>query len=183
MTNKNKIHEPNGITYNKLDIANIFADCFENVHNLTKDFGNPIHNNKIKKNYTKIIGQRKEINIVRVAIHTKDIKDVIKKLKNKKAPGIDGITNTQIKNVPNKMIAQLFYVYNYCFKKSYFPNIWKIAKILPLPKSNKDHLFPQNYRPISLLNSLTKIFEKLIYNKIDKHSTTNKIINNEQFGF
>lgn len=35
INDKNKIHGPNGITYNKTDIANIFADCFENVHNLT----------------------------------------------------------------------------------------------------------------------------------------------------
>lgn len=53
--NKNEIHGPNGISYDKLDIANIFADHFEIVHELTKDFGYPKHNNIIKKSYSEII--------------------------------------------------------------------------------------------------------------------------------
>lgn len=108
---------------------------------------------------------------------------IINKLENKKSPGIDKIPNLQIKNIPVKIVAQLLYIFNYCLTISYFPKIWKLAKILPLPKPGKDKLFPQNYRLISLLISLAEIFEKLIADKINHFLTHNNIINEAQFGF
>lgn len=138
VANKNKIHSPNGIIYNKIDIANVFADHFENVHNLTRDMGNSKLNNKIKIKYREISHLRSAPNQNRTYIHSVEIKSIIAKLKNKKAPGMDGITNLQIKNVPNKIIVQLIHIFNQCFNINYFPVTWKLAKILPVPKPNKN---------------------------------------------
>lgn len=180
----NKIHGPNGIVYNNIDKANVFANYFESVYSLTEDYGYNKHNNTINKSYERIINNNtSNDNNDFNRIYSNDIRAVIKTLKNKKAPGIDGVSNLQIKNCPNKLIAQLVYIYNYCLQNDYFPNIWKTAKMLPLPKPGKDSLFPQNYRPISLLNAFSKIFEKIIAKNILKFLNSNKVLNEAQFGF
>ena len=58
----------------------------------------------------------------------------------------------------------------------------KIAKVLPLLKKG-DFSLPDNYRPISLLTSLSKIFEKLIHKRITYFSAKHKLLNPKQFGF
>ena len=75
------------------------------------------------------------------------------------------------------------YVINAIFKTQYFPTRWKVASIIPIAKPNKDNKQPQNYRPISLLNSLAKITEKIILSRIETHDNKHKITIDSQFGF
>jgi len=63
-----------------------------------------------------------------------------------------------------------------------FPTRLKYAIVKPiLKKGNKENV--TNYRPISLLTSFSKVFEKLIYDTLLKHIQTNNILRTEQFGF
>ena len=66
---------------------------------------------------------------------------------------------------------------------SYFPNAWKIPKIHPIPKPGKNKSNLDSYRPISLLNTLGKVFEKIILTHLLKHLNTNNIIIPHQYGF
>ena len=72
-------------------------------------------------------------------------------------------------------------------KKTYFhfrfQNFLNNLVILAFHKPGKDKLFPQNYRPISLLPKLSKIFEKIILNRIKIHGKENNTVMQEQFGF
>ncbi|KAK0169482.1 hypothetical protein PV327_011541, partial [Microctonus hyperodae] len=86
-----KIHSYNGITYDKKEIANSFADNFEKVHRLTINLGNTSTNNLIKQKYDEMMNS--EINEIPSKIHPYEIKEIIKKLKNEKAPGVDNINN------------------------------------------------------------------------------------------
>ena len=113
----------------------------------------------------------------------KEIIHHIKNLKAAKSPGPDGITNILIKQLPKRCIIFLCNIYNACLKNCHFPNTWKIAKVIPITKIGKDNALVENYRPISLLDTLGKIFEKLIYGKLEIHLQANKIIPNEQLGF
>lgn len=97
------------------------------------------------------------------------IKDVIKNLKRKKSPGIDGISNRMLKALPKKGIQSLTNIINNCLKFSYFPDCWKEAKVIAICKPNKISSCPLSYRPISLLSSLSKILEKIVKEKILKH--------------
>jgi hypothetical protein len=63
-----------------------------------------------------------------------------------------------------------------------FTDRLKYAEVKPLLK-NGDKTDPSNYRPISLLTSFSKIFEKIIYRRLYKHICENNILANEQFGF
>lgn len=105
----------------------------------------------------------------------------IRKLKVRKAPGEDRIDNILLKNLPQKAVVQLTRIFNACLRLGYYPDIWKQAKVIALKKPGKDHSLPVNYRPISLLPSLGKLLEKVIYSRLVLNSET-KIIA-EQFGF
>ena len=63
-----------------------------------------------------------------------------------------------------------------------FPDSLKIAKIVPIHKKG-DSRIPSNYRPISILPYLSKIFEKVIFFRLVRHLTTNNVITPFQFGF
>ncbi|GBN55803.1 putative RNA-directed DNA polymerase from transposon BS [Araneus ventricosus] len=66
---------------------------------------------------------------------------------------------------------------------SYFPKAWKTAVVVPILKSGKDPTQLENYRPISLLSTLSKLTEKFILDKLNVHLVENKILFPEQFGF
>jgi hypothetical protein len=101
----------------------------------------------------------------------------------KKACGIDGILNECLRHLPRRKLVHLTHFYNHCLRLSYFPNAWKEAKIITLPKPGKDPKFPQNLRPISLLSTTGKLFEKVIQNIVQRHLDTNNLLNASQFGF
>lgn len=111
------------------------------------------------------------------------IKNILLKLKKKKAPGPDDIPNEALVHLPDSAIQLLTKIINSILKLGYFPNDWKIAKVLMLPKPGKDSRDPNNYRPISLLCTLSKVTEKAILTRLNKYLNSNKIIINEQFGF
>lgn len=113
----------------------------------------------------------------------KEIHNVIRRLKSKKAAGDDGIHNRIIKQLPKKAIIMLTKIFNACLKLSYFPAKWKIARVIPVPKPNKSLSSAASFRPISLLSSFSKIFERLLLQRIQLHVDGNHIIPDEQFGF
>ena len=82
-------------------------------------------------------------------------------MKAKASTGVDGISSNLIKHYKNELIIPLLHVANISLQKGEFPSRMKIAKVIPLhKKGKKDDL--NNYRPISLLSTTSKILEKLI---------------------
>ena len=114
---------------------------------------------------------------------SKFIKNIIRKLPNNKAPGLDKITLLKLKNLPNKPVTQLYYIYEACIKLDYFPTAWKIAKIIPIPKLGKPLTRINSYSLVSLLNIFGKIFEKIINHHFFSHFDKFHIIIPQQFGF
>jgi len=57
-----------------------------------------------------------------------------------------------LKNLPDEAIAYLTHIINSILKLTHFPQCWKSAKVVYLPKPGKDPKYPQNYRPISSTN-------------------------------
>ena len=72
--------------------------------------------------------------------------------------------------------------FNYYIEKQFFPGCLKIAKVLPLFKKGDESL-PCNYRPISLLSSLSKVFEKVLYKRMVKFFNKNNLFTPAQYGF
>ena len=63
-----------------------------------------------------------------------------------------------------------------------FPDSLKISKVIPIYKKSDNTIF-SNYRPISLLPSISKIFEKIILEQITTYLDTNNLIHKHQYGF
>ncbi len=96
---------------------------------------------------------------------TVEIYDIIGSLKNKISFGIDGISNTMLKELRNEIAAPLSILINKSLENGRIPNQLKIAKIQPLYKSKETNLLA-NYRPISILTSFSKVFEKVVYKRL-----------------
>lgn len=112
-----------------------------------------------------------------------EIRLIIKKLKTKKSPGQDHLSNKVLKQLSKRSIIHLTKIFNACLVLGYFPQVWKTSKIIAIPKPNKNLSDPSCYRPISLLTSLSKILERILLQRLTAHVTLNNILPNEQFGF
>lgn len=76
----------------------------------------------------------------------------------------------------------LTYIYNLCLSKNVFPAAFKLAKVIPLPKS-KDANSLENFRPISILSVLSKPLERHIHTHLLKYMDENKLFHEHQSGF
>ena len=87
-----------------------------------------------------------------------------------------------IKHIQQLISPILTDLFNECLKTGTYPDCLKIAKVIALHKSGNKH-DPNNFRPISLLPVINKIFEKLIYNRMNTFFEKHNIIKETQFGF
>ena len=103
-------------------------------------------------------------------------------LKSSKAPGYDNIPPKLLIDAASVLARPLTFIMNLSMKESIFPKSLKIAKVLPLFKSGDRSSFG-NYRPISILPCISKIVERVIYNKLSSYLELNVLITSSQFGF
>ena len=92
------------------------------------------------------------------------------------------INTIRCKKRLTKFSNVLCYVFNSCILSGVFPNELKIVKVIPLYKSGNSNCM-SNYRPISILPTISKIFEKLLHKRIYNFLEDNNIIYDCQFGF
>jgi len=100
-----------------------------------------------------------------------------------KAPGPDGVPDLVIKDVTIERPDIIRDVFNACLEEGVFPRPWKVAKLVLLRKGEKPLDNPSSYRPICLLNTVGKLFERLIKRRMEKHLQENEDLNDRQFGF
>lgn len=174
------LNDNNSMVETPREKANALAKQYKATHELTSKMGSKTHDENILNKRNKILKNKvRKIH----PVTPKEIGNIIRKLKNRKAPGKDKISSKMLKNLPKKMIVQLNHIYNACFKLCYFPSAWKEAVILPIPKPGKDPTIPSSYRPISLLSNLGKTLERLILNRIRRGGTQEATLKDQQYGF
>ena len=106
----------------------------------------------------------------------------IASLKNNSSPGYDDISSKLIKDFHNYIINPLIHVINLIFLQGIVPNDFKKSIVVPIYKSgNKTEI--GNYRPISLITTFAKIFEKCLKERLFDFLLKNKILHVNQFGF
>jgi hypothetical protein len=103
-----------------------------------------------------------EINLP--VIRTEDVNDAIRTLKPKSSCGLDTIPNFIIKGLINILAPILASLFNWSLSLAYFPDHWKTFVISPIPKNDGKTI--NDFRPISIINVIPKVFEKVIYNLI-----------------
>ena len=100
-----------------------------------------------------------------LALHTvtsQTVRRHLKYLKNSRSLGTDGIPIHFWKNTVDVLIAPLTDLINACITQGKVPEAWKESVIHPMGKKNKDSLSMDAYRPISILNALSKVLESVV---------------------
>jgi Reverse transcriptase (RNA-dependent DNA polymerase)/Endonuclease-reverse transcriptase len=172
----NPLQGPVGLIYDPSSKAEAFADSLE------RQFTCPpvsAHISRLVQQKTQTLLQPHPLDVK--FFSPKEVWDTIKSLPKKKAPGPDSISNTALRLSPKKAVLHLTKLFNSCLRLEHFPSPWKLATVIMIPKHGKNPTNPSNHRPISLLNTMAKLFETLILSRLK--SATAHLIRPDQFAF
>ena len=117
-----------------------------------------------------------------IDINTNDIIDVIKSLKTNKASGIDEISHIMLRNTAESVCHPLLLLFQRSLNTSTFPSLWQMARVMPIFKKG-DRYLPSNYRPIALLSTVGKLFERLIHKHVHNFVVEHNLLYKLQSGF
>ena len=168
----------NGVPSNNLkDISNGFCQYFSNV--------GPELASKIPastKPFSSYLGGNHQQSLFLAPTDVNEIKKIIGSIKPKNSTGHDMVSNNFIKQISNVIAIPLCNLINKSMSHGVFPDTLKLAKVVPIYKSKEKFLF-SNHRPISVLPSISKIFEKVIYKRLYGYLSINGILHTRQYGF
>ena len=169
-----------------------FAETPKDVAN---EIGNSFSKNSSPTNYTKAFQKHKSNEEKKPLDFSADFETVYNKnfsmeeLKSCIAdlslttPGPDEIHNTLLQHLPTETVYLLLDIFNNIWKEKVFPEAWRKASVIPIPKPGKDHSNPTNYRPIALTSCLCKLMEKLVNQRLIWFLETNEKLSKYQSGF
>lgn len=115
-------------------------------------------------------------------VNSSDITNAFKNIKRKGTEDLWGLSTKAIASIIENIAPFLALIFNCCITDGIFPDLMKMSKIIPIYKSGCSKN-PSNYRPISILPVLSKIFERILLNQMLAHFNFNRILHVKQFGF
>lgn len=161
------------------DKANAFAIHLQNVFRPFAS-NNPTNDSKIQA----FLETPYQMDLPIDKFTVNEIKWTIQRtIKAKKAPGYDLITGKALQELPEVGFTFINQLFNAVACREHFPSQWKVAQIILIPKPGKPQELVTSYRPISLLPTLSKVFEKVLLKRINKIINRNTLIPAHQFGF
>jgi hypothetical protein len=175
LTNNDQTIANNFNKYFSSVVDNIILENSMNNGKLAPESCNPI--NYLRNTYTRPFSKIKLKHTT-----TGEIKEIIRNLKVKNSYGYDEISTKILKASAPYIVYPLSRIGNRILSAGIFPNRLKFSEIKPVYKKGNRTNFA-NYRSISLLLSFSKIFEKLIYKRLDKYIRNNNILTKERYGF
>ena len=140
------------------DKAKLFAENFSKKSNLD-DSGISLPVSPSRTNLT----------LHNISVTSKMVKKVVMNLDLSKASGPDCIPDVVLKNCEPELSYISAELFNKCLKKSCFPDCWKVSSVVPVFKNIRERSTAKNYHPVSLLSVVSKVFEKLVNNRIVDH--------------
>ena len=161
--------------------GNFIVSCKDRANNFNDYFVSqctPFVNDSILPPLSYLTGSR----ICDIEISEREIIDILTGLNVNKAHGPDGISGNMIKLCGHHLGKPLKIIFSNILKTGKFPDQWKEANVTPIHKKNDKQLH-SNYRPISLLPLLAKVFEKIIFKHLYNHLISNNLISENQSGF
>ena len=159
-------------------IANSFNNYFTHIgENLANSIVSPVD-----INHMMFLKNKTTHSFAFSAVTSDYVIKIIESLPTKNSSGYDDISTKLLKEVKHEIVEPLTYVINQSLACGIFPDHLKIAKITPIyKKGNKSAI--DNYRPISLLPSCSKIFEKIIHCQLMQYFTMHGLFFAGQYGF
>ena len=161
------------------------VDClnthFSNIANKT------VLNDRSKENDLSLLSDychsksiKSKLNFEFLSVH--EVYKELCSLKQSNTRGIDTLDGKILKIAAPIISEHLTYIYNLCIEKRHYPQAFKDAKVIPVFKSG-DPNDPTNYRPISILSTLSKPLEKHLKTKLHSHFNKYNLFHPNQSGF
>ena len=154
------------------DKAKLFAENFSKNSNLD--------NSGIS---LPVFPSRTNLKLHSISVTRKMVRKVITNLDLSKATGPDCIPVVVLKNREPELSYILAELFNKCLKESCFPDCWKVLSVIPVFESVGERSATKNYRPVSILPVVSKVFEKLVNNRIVDHLEKCGLFSDFQYSF
>ena len=167
-------------SYNKpKQIAKVFNDHFSNVG---PKYAKAIKSSKKSINsYLSALSHNAKT-LFWTPVTVSKLRTIITKLPSKKSSGYDNLDNCLLKEICPCFPDELVYVFNKSLHEGIFPSSMKLAEVIPLYKG-KERFLSNNYRPISLLITLSKLLEKIVYKRTYEFLNSSGQIFDSQYSF
>ena len=130
-----------------------------------------------------VFSSRTNLKLHNISITPKIVRKVVMNLDLSKASGPDCIPVVVLKNCEPELSYILAELFNKCLKESCFPDCWKVSSVVPVFKNVGERSTAKNYPPVSLLSVVSKVFEKLVNNRIVDHLEKCGLFSDFQYGF
>ena len=154
-------------------MAQVLNEYFSSVFT-TEDISSlPVPFTKFEGNTSKHLGQ--------LFVTSEIIANKIKKMKDNKSPGVDGIPPKLLKEIVEQISTPLAKFFNLSLEEGIVPSEWEEANITPLFKKGSKNK-PDNYRSVSLTSVVCKLIETLIRDHMVEFLVKHKLINTSQHG-
>jgi hypothetical protein len=112
-----------------------------------------------------------------------EVQDAIPDLKFGKVPGPNSLPDRALNHLPERTISLPVALFNAVFLAQYCLPVWKHSRVIFILKPGKDPSLPSSYRPVSLLNTIGKLFGKIILSRILIEVSKRGLLRNEHFEF
>lgn len=114
-------------------------------------------------------------------ITAEELAKAARKIKSRKAPGLDGIPNVAIKTAIREVPEVFTDLYNRCLKEGTFPKKWKKQRLVLIRKPEKLTDDPSSFRPLCMLDTGGKVLERIVHNRIE--AAVEDALADNQYGF
>ena len=167
------------VTCDQRRIANVLNDHFASV--------GPKLANKlptVQRNYLEFMNRTNspDSSFVFNLVTPAEVELEILRIPNNKSHGLYSCPTQLLKYSSKVVSSTLAEIINLSISSGMYPNKLKMAKIIPIFKAD-DNTNPNNYRPISLLSNFNRIFEKLVYSRMESFIEQNNLLSPSQYGF
>ena len=130
-----------------------------------------------------VFPSRINLKLHNISITPKMVKKIITNLDSSKVSSPDCIPVVVLKNCEPELSYILTKLFNKCLKESCFPDCWKVSSVVPVFKNVGERSTAKNYRPVSLPSVVSKVFEKLVNNRIGDNLEKCGLFSDYQYGF
>ena len=171
--------EDNGNILSGKQAANRFADCYAAESNISVG---PIKQREARREQ-KERPKRTTEEPMKQNIKLNELQSALRKLKKKKSPGPDAISNEMLTHLGSTAVNKLLEIFNHSWEEGKLPQIWREANMIPILKKGKDPKQASSYRPISLTSCVVKTMERIVNERLRRHLEAANLLAPEQAGF